>query len=66
VTGVGIGFEHECFSQAAKEERARVVAFGRAYVERKIDSSFSTSHLTLFLDAVERGEHVPTSRGEKE
>ena len=42
---------------SAVRERKAVVAFGRAWVERKCESAFSTAHLANFLDAVERGEH---------
>jgi hypothetical protein len=41
----------------AKNERARIVAFGREYVERKAESAWSTAHLVNFLAAIERGEH---------
>ena len=46
----------------AVSERAKVVAFGRAWVERKVESAFSTAHLALFLDAIERGEHLDDSQ----
>ena len=49
----------ECARQTATdktEERARIVALGRAYAARKVESAFPTAHLTVFLDAIERGE----------
>jgi hypothetical protein len=44
---------------AAKSERDRILAFGKEYLARKVESAFSTAHLSNFLDAVERGEHWP-------
>jgi hypothetical protein len=43
---------------AAQAMTTAIVKFGRAYVQKKLDSGFSTAHLANFLDAIERGEHV--------
>lgn len=42
----------------ADEELAAVLAFGRAYIDRRRGSSFSMAHLINFLDRIERGEHL--------
>jgi len=50
------GKRHVDAADAWAVERQRILRLGRAFLERRFDSAFSTAHLANFLDALERGD----------